>query len=179
MNRKIIIAISGKSGCGNSTVSKIVAKSLNLKLINYTFRNMAEEKGMDFKEFYKIAADDTAYDLLLDKKQVKMASGGNCVLGSRLAIWIMKDADLKVFLEASPEVRAGRVNKREQRDFKEVLKETYERDTKDSKRYLSLYNINNDDYGFADLIIHTDNLNPEKIAEKIVFQASKYLMKPQ
>ncbi|HEY9053576.1 MAG TPA: hypothetical protein VIO60_02025, partial [Rectinemataceae bacterium] len=32
-----IIAISGKSGCGNTTVSRLVAKRLERRFINYTF----------------------------------------------------------------------------------------------------------------------------------------------
>jgi cytidylate kinase len=37
----IKIAISGKSGCGNSTVSRIVANRLGLRLVNYTVRALA------------------------------------------------------------------------------------------------------------------------------------------
>ena len=48
---KIKIAVSGKSGCGNSTVSRLLADKLGLKLINYTFHNMAEEAGIPFAEF--------------------------------------------------------------------------------------------------------------------------------
>jgi cytidylate kinase len=44
--KELRIAISGKSGCGNTTVSTLLAKTLGIKLINYTFRQLAEEKGM-------------------------------------------------------------------------------------------------------------------------------------
>ncbi|MDR0624827.1 MAG: cytidylate kinase, partial [Treponema sp.] len=37
------IAVSGKSGCGNTTVSKIVADTLGLEFINFTFRSLARE----------------------------------------------------------------------------------------------------------------------------------------
>jgi len=82
----IRIAISGKSGCGNTTVSSLVAQELGLTLINYTFRNMAQERGMEFKEFCGLAERDLSIDRMLDEKQVELASGGSCVLGSRLAI---------------------------------------------------------------------------------------------
>ena len=45
MSNNLIIAISGKSGCGNSSVSRIVAERLGLKLINYTFHDIAEGRG--------------------------------------------------------------------------------------------------------------------------------------
>ena len=166
-DRKIKIAISGKSGCGNSTVSRLVAEYLGFKLINYTFRNIAQEKGISFDELCILAQEDTSYDLYLDKKQVELAEEGNCVLGSRLAIWMLKDAELKVFLKASPEVRARRIQKREGGTFEEVFAKTVERDERDSKRYMATYKIDNDDYSFADLIIDTDDTEQEAVAEII------------
>ena len=39
--RELRIAVSGKSGCGNTTVSSLLARSLGIKLVNYTFRQLA------------------------------------------------------------------------------------------------------------------------------------------
>ena len=170
-DRKIKIAISGKSGCGNSTVSRLVAEYLGFKLINYTFRNIAQEEGISFDELWILAQEDSSYDLYLDKKQVELAEEGNCVLGSRLAIWMLKDAELKVYLKASPEVRARRIQKREGGTFEEVFAKTVERDERDSKRYMATYKIDNDDHSFADLIIDTDDTGQEEVAEIIANEA--------
>ena len=43
-NKKLRIAISGLSGCGNTTVSKKLSEMLGVRMINYTFRNLAEER---------------------------------------------------------------------------------------------------------------------------------------
>ncbi|MDR1566822.1 MAG: cytidylate kinase, partial [Treponema sp.] len=45
--KNIRIAVSGKSGCGNTTVSRLVADALDLRFINFTFRSLAREKNMD------------------------------------------------------------------------------------------------------------------------------------
>ena len=82
------IAISGKSGCGNSTVSKLVAEKLGLRVINYTFKNLARDSGMTFEELAQKAEKDPQYDLKIDRMQVELAREGGCVLGSRLAIWL-------------------------------------------------------------------------------------------
>ena len=50
LNKEIRVAISGKSGCGNTTVSGMLAKTLGVTLINYTFRQLAAEKGMTLPE---------------------------------------------------------------------------------------------------------------------------------
>lgn len=156
MLNNIKIAISGKSGCGNTTVSGNVAKKLNLELINYTFKMMALEKGISNKELSQLAEESTAIDIELDKKQVYLAAAGNCVIGSRLAIWMIDDADLKVYLKASPDVRAGRIADREGGTLEDKINETEDRDKKDSARYKKIYAIDNDKYDFADIIIDTD-----------------------
>jgi cytidylate kinase len=96
-----------------------------------------------------------------------MAMAGDSILGSRLAVWMLEQADLKVFLTASPEIRSSRIHQREGGVFQERMKETEERDKRDHSRYLKLYNIDNNDYAFTDLIINTDRMVPEQIVEII------------
>ena len=168
MLNNIKIAISGKSGCGNTTVSRMVAARLNLKFINYTFRTMAEEKGISFEKIRQLAEESTSVDMELDKKQVYLAAEGNCVLGSRLAIWMIDDADLKVYLTASPEIRAGRIANREDGTLEEKIAETEDRDQKDSARYRKIYAIDNNKYDFADLIIDTDVNNENEVVDIIL-----------
>ena len=107
------VAISGKSGCGNTTVSTLLSQKLGVTLINYTFRQLAAEKGMTLAEVIQAAKNDFSYDEYVDRHQVELAMKEPCVLGSRLAIWMLKDADFKVYLYASDETRAARVFNRE------------------------------------------------------------------
>lgn len=165
------IAISGKSGCGNSTVSRMVADRLGLRLVNYTFRALAAERGMSFEEVRRQAEHDTSLDVYLDKRQVELARNGDCVLGSRLAVWLLEDADLKVYLTAPLSVRAARIQRREGGSFQEVLRKTRARDERDRNRYLQLYGIDNNDFEFVDLVIDTQHIQPEEVAERIVSAA--------
>ncbi|QEN08205.1 cytidylate kinase [Oceanispirochaeta crateris] len=168
LNKKAFrIAISGRSGCGNSTVSSILSERLGLKLVNYTFHNIAEDRGIDFKELCQMAENDPQWDYFVDENQVKLAMEGPSVLGSRLAIWMLKEADLKVFLTASPETRASRIHEREGGVFEQRMVETHARDERDHARYKRLYEIDNNDYAFADLIINTDRLNQHQVADII------------
>jgi cytidylate kinase len=163
------IAISGKSGCGNTTVSRLVAQALELRFINFTFRNLASERGLTLEEVMSLAKKDDFWDREIDGRQVALArEGGGCVLGSRLAIWMLEDADLKVFLTASPETRVRRILNREGGDPVAVAAFTESRDRQDRERYLRIYGIDNDKYEFADLIIETDALAPQAIADLII-----------
>lgn len=173
------IAISGKSGCGNSTVTRKVADRLGYRRINYTFKDMAREEGIGFQELCEMAEHDSSWDKKLDRKQVQMAREGDSVLGSRLAIWVLDDADLLVYLDAPPEVRARRIQRRniENNDkptnYETVLTQTVERDQRDHDRYLRLYGIDNDHFEFADLVIDASELNADEIADVIVAAAKK------
>lgn len=80
------IAVSGKSGCGNSTVSRLVAERLGLRLVNYTFHSIANEQGIPFEEVCQLAEEDSSWDRYLDRRQIELAMEQPCVLGSRLAV---------------------------------------------------------------------------------------------
>ena len=172
MKRDIKIAVSGKSGCGNTTVCKMAADILDLRFINFTFRSLAQERNLDFNTVLDLASRDDSWDREVDIRQVSLArEEGGCVLGSRLAIWMLEEADLKVYLDASPQVRVQRIIKREGGAFDEVAAFTAERDRQDHGRYLRIYNIDNDDYSFADLIVNTDIFTPQEIVDMIIQKA--------
>lgn len=162
------IAISSKSGCGNTTVTTLLAEKLGYKMVNFTFRQLAAERGVDFWTFCRMAEADDDIDRELDRRQVEMAMAEeNCVLGSRLAIWMLEKADLKVYLQATAETRAKRVLKREGGSLEERMAQTEMRDRNDSARYKRIYGIDNSDTSVADLVIDTDDRTPEEIVELI------------
>lgn len=168
MSSELTVAISGKSGCGNTTVSRELARRLGLRLINYTFHDMARERGMPFEQFYRLVQEDTQYDRYLDERQVELASSGGCVLASRLAIWLLPRAGLRVYLSASAEERARRIAGREGTDWKQALEELVWRDARDRERYLGLYEIDVNEYGFADLIVDTERGGPDYVVQEIL-----------
>jgi len=162
------IAVSGKSGCGNTTTSALLAHRLGIQLVNYTFRNLAHDEGLEFEELRKLAEADDRWDRLVDQRQVEKANTEPSVLASRLAIWVWKEAQLKVYLDAPLDVRAQRVHKRESGSLAEKREATRLRDEADHARYLKLYGIDNDDWSFADLVIDVSVLNPDQIVDRIL-----------
>ncbi|MDR3343007.1 MAG: cytidylate kinase family protein [Treponema sp.] len=174
--RPVRIAISGKSGCGNTTISRMVAEFLGLRFINFTFRSLAAEKDLSLGEVLSLAAQDDAWDREVDSRQVALArEEGGCVLGSRLAIWMLPEADFKVYLKARPETRARRILKREGGTLESVAAFTAERDRQDHERYVRIYHIDTDEYAFADLIIDTDAITPPQITDLIIANAARSL----
>ncbi|AAX17315.1 (d)CMP kinase [Borrelia hermsii] len=171
------IAVSGKSGCGNTTISGMLAKYYGLKLVNYTFHDIAREKNMPFDMFYEkeiIGRNDHYWDEYLDGKLLELSKEDNTVLASRLAIWLSKNADLKIYLYAKIEIRAERIINREGGMYSDILRSTFNRDSNDSKRYLSVYNIDIDNYlDVADFIVDTTDRSANKVFELIKDEIEK------
>jgi cytidylate kinase len=168
-NRPLRIAVSGKSGCGNTTVSTLLAQRLGIQVVNYTFRSLAQDENLSFAQICKEAENDPKWDLLVDQRQISKANLQPSVLASRLAIWLWKEAELRVWLEAPLEVRARRIHQREGGDLEQtLLEQTRQRDLRDHNRYLSLYGIDNDAERPADLSVDVSQLRPEQIVDLIV-----------
>jgi cytidylate kinase len=162
------IAVSGKSGCGNTTTSALLAHKLGFTLVNYTFRTLAVDEGLEFEQLRQLAESDDKWDKLVDHRQVEMARAHHSVLASRLAIWMWPEAQLKVYLDAPLEVRAQRIWKREGGRLEAVRESTGERDEADHQRYLKLYGIDNNDWSPAGLVLDVSVLTPDEIVGKIV-----------
>ena len=167
------VAVSGKSGCGNTTTSTLLAKRLGVHLVNFTFKQLASERGMTLAQVIENARSDDSYDLEVDRRQVALAREGSCVLGSRLAIWMLPDADLKVYLRADSETRVRRILQRDGGLLDDIRRFTAMRDREDSLRYKKLYSIDNNNFAFADMTIDSATHTPDQIVELIVDELSK------
>ena len=165
----LTIAVSSKSGCGNSTVSRMVADRLGLRFVNYTFHDMAREQGVSFEEICRRAEEDSSYDEQLDRRQIELARAGSCVLASRLAIWLLrKEADFTVYLTAGLDVRAERIARREGVAVEVAYRETLARDARDRQRYIRLYGIDIDHYAHASLVVDTEKGDQNYVADQIL-----------
>lgn len=163
----MIIAISGKSGCGNSSVSRELAKKYSYRIVNYTFRDYADEHDLRFEEIHALAKKNKAIDAYIDKKQIELSQRGNCVVGSRLAIWKVPKPDLRVYLCAPSWVRAERIANREQLLSISSFIRTLIRDIRDRRRYRNYYKIDIDDYQFVDLVIDTSRHDIAEVVDII------------
>lgn len=171
--KNVRVAISGKSGCGNTTVSSLLAEALGVRLINFTFRQLAAERGMTLAEVIEAAKTDDSYDIAVDTRQVELARAEPCVLGSRLAVWLLKEADLTVYLKADDDVRARRIQNREGGSLEEIQEFTAMRDSEDARRYKKLYGIDSSDYAFCGLVIDTKDVPPEEIVQRILAELER------
>ncbi|NJF25332.1 (d)CMP kinase [Thermococcus sp. Bubb.Bath] len=161
----LVITVSGPGGSGTTTLCRNLARYYGFKHIyaGLIFRQMAKEMGMTLQEFQKYVELHPEIDREVDKRQVEAAKECNVVIEGRLAGWMVRDADLKIWLDAPMMERAKRVARREGISVEEAYVQTAEREKQNRKRYLNLYGIDIEDRSIYDLIINTAKWGPDGV----------------
>ncbi|VVB99110.1 Cytidylate kinase [uncultured archaeon] len=165
------ICISGLSGSGKNTVGELVAKKLGYRTINPTFKTIAAKQKMQLMDFQKKAEHDHSIDKKFDDALIASTKGGKCVVTTWLGPWMIKDADMRVWLYAPQAARAARVAKRDGMSVEEAERHISDRDESNHHRYMEIYKINIYDHSGFDLIINSERFLPNELSDIIVAAA--------
>ncbi len=112
----------------------------------------------------------------LFEMQKKFARENNCLMDGRdIGTVILPDAQVKIFLTASPEVRADRrykelIEKGTPKDYNELLEEIKLRDFNDSNRAVAPLKPAEDAY-----ILDSSDMTREEVVEKVVSLAKEVM----
>jgi cytidylate kinase len=190
--KKIVICISGMTGSGKSTVAKKLADKYGFDYFSggNALKALAQEEGYDSDvtgwwetaeglKFLQQRMGDPAFDKRIDEKLLELAEQGNVVLDSWTMPWLLKDG-FKIWLEASPQVRAKRVVTRDDISIEEAIKAMKEKDEKTRQIYNRLYGFDlGHDLSPFNLVLVTDELDPDEVfhavrlvTDKLVFGAA-------
>lgn len=174
------LTISGPIGSGKSTVAKIVSDHLSMRYISTgdIFREKAKEMSMSVEDFNRYAENHLEIDRDLDNHLVDiMKKTDNIVIDSRLAGWMSfrnKISALRIFITAGIDIRIQRISQRENISREDAADRIRRRESSERQRYRILYGIDIQDTSIYDLILKSDNLRPEIIADEIVKKTGVY-----
>ena len=174
--KNVVICISGMTGSGKSTVAKRLAAKYGLDYFSggNALRVLAQEEGYNSEvtgwwesaeglNFLKQRMGDPAFDKKIDEKLLELAKKGNVVLDSWTMPWLLNEG-FKVWLEASPTVRAKRVVTRDSISIEEAINALNEKDARTRQIYKSLYGFDlGHDLSPFNLVLATDDLEPDDI----------------
>ena len=178
--KKVVICISGMTGCGKSTVAKKIAAKYELDYFSggNALRLLAKDEGYNSDvtgwwesaeglKFLEQRMRDPAFDRRIDEKLLELAKKGNVVLDSWTIPWLLNDG-FKIWLEASPKVRAKRVVTRDDISHEDALKALTEKDERTRQIYKNLYGFDlGNDLSPFHIVLATDDLEPEEVFHAI------------
>lgn len=176
----MIITIGGLAGSGTSTIAKIISKKLNYDHTDagQIWDELALEHNTDVLGLSKIAEKDKSIDHELDDKMLNHAkSKDNIILEGRLIGALCSQNNInsfKIWVEASLETRAKRVNQREREGLEKTKNNIISREKSNKKRYLDYYNIDIDDKSYYDLNINSNDKSPNKLVAIILDRLNNF-----
>lgn len=182
----MLILISGFAGSGKSSLADSLGRELGLKVVHASailkemavrgvkaLGNASPEKIHDWwesdeaKEFMKRRNQDGSLDLALDKKLIEIAEKGDVILDSWTMPYLYNGKAIRIWLQASAEVRAERVASRDKIEYGPVLEKIRARDRDTKALYQRLYNFKmGEDQKAFDLVVDTDNLGQQEVFKK-------------
>ena len=170
----MIITISGPPGSGKTTACSKLSERLGLEAVVFgkIFRQLAAEKNLSLGELGDLAEKDPSIDKMIDSRILEIARNNpDIILESRLSAYMCVRNGIpafKVYIDASPEVRMSRIGLREGETVEEACAKTLDRQRSEAKRYKMYYDIDIEDRSVYDLIINTDDLDPDQVVEMII-----------
>ena len=174
----MLITISGPAGSGKSTVAAGLAERLGSEHISGgdIFRDLAAERDLTPLELNKLAEEDEAIDLDLDRRQRELATGReDLVLESRLAGWMAgNEADFRIWLDAPLDIRIERIAAREDKPIATAREETVERADSEALRYREYYGIDIDELEIYDLALNTARFSPGAVLDVVITAVESY-----
>lgn len=159
------ITVSGLPGSGTTSLSRYLAERHGFDMISAgeVFRQLAKEHNMELAAFGRLAEEDPSYDKMIDARQKEIAqTQNNIIVEGRLSGWMVKQADLKIWLYAPIGCRIKRIATRDEvTDEKTAEALTLEREACEAGRYRSYYDINISDLSIYHLVLDSERWNIE------------------
>ncbi|MDE1851516.1 MAG: cytidylate kinase family protein [Candidatus Micrarchaeota archaeon] len=161
----MIIAISGLTGSGKTTIGEKVARALNLRYI-YTSHKQSVKKIADVVKFTRKATP--AFEKSFDRMITEIAEKQDCVVTTWMAPWLIKNATIRVWLYASLDSRVRRKMKEVKMNYKRTKKYVLEKDRLNMKRFKKIYNVDINDHGIFDICLNTEKLKVKQTVDMVI-----------
>jgi cytidylate kinase len=160
----IRICLAGLSGSGKTTLGEMLAEELNIEHIQKSYKDVTRDEK-DLLHMQKTVT--RTYEKDFDKQVIMMARGKNCVISTWLSAWFIKDATLRVWLNASHKERAKRLMKLKQKGKAFIETYLHEKDQGNVKRWQRVYGVDLKDHSIFDIELNTEMFTPQEMVEII------------
>jgi cytidylate kinase len=177
---KMVVCICGMAGSGKTAVAKRLARQYGLKYYSGgdALKAVASEQGYKTTttgwweteegiRFIEERLNNLELDRKVDQRLLEWAKEGSVILDSWAMPWLLKEG-FKVWLEASEEVRAQRIAKRDGLSTDEALRFLREKESKTKVIYKKLYGFNiGEDFSPFHLILDVNQLSKNEVFQAL------------
>lgn len=176
------ISITGDLGSGKSVVGKILAEKLQIPTLSTGTiqRGIAERLGKSTLELNQFTDTHPEIDDEIDSVFKSMNVNPNpYLLDSRLAWFFIPDS-FKVYLQVDVRVAAERIvndKNRKREDYTSIeiaVADLKARKESENKRFLRVYGADCSNLKNFNLVINTQDVSPESVAQIIITEFEKY-----
>lgn len=176
------ISITGDLGSGKSVVGKILAEKLQIPTLSTGTiqRKIAERLGMSTLALNQYTDSHPEIDDEIDSVFKSMNTNPQSyLLDSRLAWFFIPDS-FKVYLQVDVRVAAERIvndKNRKREDYTSIdiaVADLKARKESENKRFLRVYGADCSSLKNFDLVINTQGVSPESVAQIIITEFEKY-----
>ncbi len=188
--RRIVICVTGMSGCGKSTAARRLAKKYGLRYFSggdmlkalavktgYNPRKRGWWETEEGRGFLRQRTRNHEFDKRVDEELMKWARRGNVVLDSWTMPWLLKEEAFKVWLEVSTDERARRLARRDRISVEDALRALQEKDGKTKRIYKRLYGFNlGEDFSPFDLILDTNQLKSDEVFQALCMVINRLVL---
>lgn len=155
------ICVGGFASSGKTTLGEALSRELNIRHVHGSYKSIVnnDDKSMvgllgslTAKHDKKIAKD-------FDAGIVKESNMGDCVVSTWIGAWIVKDATVRVWLDASQAARAKRRAGINHMSENEALKFVKAYDAANIKYFKDVYKIDITDHSMFDMALNAERMS--------------------
>ncbi len=160
----IKICISGLSSSGKTTIGNIISEKLGILHINHSYKHYAKSND-ELLDILKNSNEK--FVKAFDSGIIEAAKKGNCIVTTWLGPWLVKDATIRIWLEADIMERARRYAKNNKISVKDAEEFLRTKDLLTITEFKTIYNIDITEHSFFDLCINTERVSADEIVSMI------------
>ncbi len=157
------ICISGLTGSGKTVIGKRIAKELNIRHINPTYKSSVEN---DAELIKLIGRAGIRFTREFDRKVADESKGKDCVITTWYCPWTVGDADLRIWLDLDESKRVKRIMKRNRLSLQYAKKYVRNKDRLTLRNYRLAYGKDYD-FSIIDIRINCAVVKEEEIVSII------------
>ncbi|MEM3199541.1 MAG: cytidylate kinase family protein [Candidatus Micrarchaeaceae archaeon] len=162
------ICIGGYGSSGKTTLGHEIAKALHIKHVSESYKNGGAKDIEIIKKMQNlIKSHDKKFAKDFDNK-ILQESKGSCVVTTWLSAWIVKDATIRVWLNASLKERALRRSKINGLDIEKELRLLKQYDKLTHDHFKQVYGIDINNHDIFDLELNSEKLTVKEMVKIIV-----------